>query len=95
MKKFFGFMTRIFKKQRPGYEYPVDERQYEENPIKLRTSEVSQFQDEARDIETRTPEREVFDEMTSERTLEGLHHQDDTANQTGANPGRSSQPLPR
>ncbi len=34
---------------------------HENDPTKIRTSELSQLQDGAQDMKTRTPEREIFD----------------------------------
>lgn len=74
MKKYIRKFMGFFRPSRdPGYSYPVDEKQYEENPLKVRTSEMSQFQDEVRDIETRTPEREVFDNSKFEDSKEKFH----------------------
>ena len=69
-KKFWG---RFSKTKESGYQYPVDESQFENDPTKVRTAEVSQFQDEAQDIESRSPERKVYEDMTME---ERLHHED-------------------
>lgn len=64
MKTLLKKLLRLFLPKHhlhPDYVYPLDEKQFEEDPTKIRTVEMSQFQDEARDIETRNPEREVFE----------------------------------
>lgn len=70
MKKYFQKFCQFLRlKRQPGYVYPIDEKQFEEDPIKVRTAEISQFQDEARDIETRSPEREVFEKAVFENVM--------------------------
>ena len=61
IQKMFRFLLPKHHSLHPDYVYPIDETQFEEDPTKIRTAEISQFQDEARDIETRNPEREVFE----------------------------------
>lgn len=55
-------------KKPAGYKAPVDNKQFEKNPTKVRTAEVSQFQDEVQDIESRSLEREAFDKKAFEKT---------------------------
>ena len=71
MKIFFLKIIQIVRFKHTGYIYPVDEKQFEDDPIKVRTAEISQFQDEARDIETRSLEREVFEKEIFESKF---HH---------------------
>lgn len=71
-KKLWGRFSKS-KSKEEGYVYPVDESQFEKNPTKIRTSEVSQFQDEARDIESRSPERKAYDDNAFE---ERVHHKE-------------------
>lgn len=62
MKNYLQQILRYFRPQRDHkYIYQVDQSEFHENPTKIRTSEMSQIQDETRDIETRSPEREAFD----------------------------------
>ena len=84
MFKWFKIFIRSKKSnKREWLEDPI----YEHNPTRVRTLERSEFQDEAQDILTRSPERKVYDEKTFEKAQEALHHPNKMANQHSANPG--------
>ena len=42
---------------------PLDEDYYEHHPTEPRSAELSQFQDDSRDIKTRSPERMEFEKQ--------------------------------
>lgn len=50
------------------YYYPMNQIEYENDPIKERTMELSEFQDGMEDIGTRETEWEVFEERVAQLT---------------------------
>jgi len=84
MKNFFQKILRLFRVNRnPGYIYPIDEEQFEKDPTKIRTSEISQFQDIARDIETRNHDRDVFESKVYKATKESLENPEGDSDHAG------------
>ncbi|HXH73656.1 MAG TPA: hypothetical protein VNJ08_01730 [Bacteriovoracaceae bacterium] len=53
-------------REKVTYHYPLDENEFEQDPTKVRTSEMSQFQDEARDIESRGTERDAYENKSAQ-----------------------------
>jgi vacuolar-type H+-ATPase subunit F/Vma7 len=45
---------------------PINEHQYEKNPTKIRTAEVSQLQDDVLDITSKSPERDEYEDHAFE-----------------------------
>ena len=69
--------------------YHVDAKaSYERNPTKERTSSTSQVQDTMRDYNTRSKEREKFDEDIFDASQEALKDPNGTSNNSYMNPNR-------
>lgn len=74
-KKIITVFRRLKNDKDLATYYIFNEHDYEISPTKVRTSEVSEFQDDAKDAATRSPTRDEFDRHKADEANDKLYHQ--------------------